>query len=204
MAVDSTSAMEVLKVIGKYFKKKDDRLQKLELLNPDSHKAVQWLRKHKKLFKADVYEPFILLISIKDDNVKNLLYSIVPRCDLEALFLFEDLDDMFIFIDECHKKHKWIVHVSTIPDINLKKLKKTTKSVMLEEILNGVDGPDAVLKYLCQSIENLDDSLSTTTNNISSNESTMAMKSTKMASYFLREFLMEALVKLVDVSFYAE
>ncbi|CAF0921468.1 unnamed protein product [Didymodactylos carnosus] len=106
--------------------KKDDRLQKLEFLNPDSHKAVQWLRKHKKLFKADVYEPFILLISIKDDNVKNLLYSIVPRCDLEALFLFEDLDDMFIFIDECHKKHKWIVHVSTIPDINLKKLKKTT------------------------------------------------------------------------------
>ncbi|CAF0829543.1 unnamed protein product [Didymodactylos carnosus] len=137
------------------------RLQKLQSFNPDAFKAVQWYRKNKHLFKKVVYEPMILSLNIEDQNMTKYVEFIIPKRDLTAMFIFEDTDDMELFISECHTKQHLVVHASAIPRMTLQAYKNEAKPIstyqyvklhygMRKYVLDVIDGPDPVLRYLCQ------------------------------------------------------
>ena len=81
----------------------------------------------------------------------------IPKRDLLAMFIFEDTDDMELFIKECHEKQRLVVHASAIPSMTLDDFRREAKPIeqlrafgMLHYVIDTIQGPDAILRYLCQ------------------------------------------------------
>ncbi|CAF1612379.1 unnamed protein product, partial [Didymodactylos carnosus] len=133
------------------------RLQHLQLSDPDSYKAVIWYRNNKNLFRKCVYEPMILSLNIENQNMANYVEFIIPKRDLTAMFIFEDTDDMKLFINECHTKQNLVVHVSAIPQLTLQDFKTQAQPIaklkcygITNYLLDVVNDSDPVLCYLCE------------------------------------------------------
>ncbi|CAF1134302.1 unnamed protein product [Adineta ricciae] len=135
----------------------ETRLAKLQHQNIDAWKAVKWLRQNKMLFQKNVYEPMILSLNVSDPNMMKYVEFIIPKRDLLAMFIFEDTDDMELFIKECHEKQKLVVHGSAIPRMSLDEFRREAPPItdlshygMFQYVLDTIQGPDAILRYLCQ------------------------------------------------------
>ncbi|UJR30262.1 hypothetical protein I4U23_017800 [Adineta vaga] len=138
----------------------ETRLAKLQHQNMDAWKAVKWLRQNKMLFQKTVYEPMILSLNVSDPNMMKYVEFIIPKRDLLAMFIFEDTDDMELFIKECHEKQKLVVHGSAIPRMSLEDFRREAAPIndlsrygMFQYVLDTIQGPDAILRYLCQTIK---------------------------------------------------
>ena|ERR1700722_20034542 len=64
---------------------------------------------------------------------------------------------MELFIRECHEKQKLVVHGSAIPSMSLQDFRREAKPItdykhfgMTDYVLDTIQGPDPVLRYLCQ------------------------------------------------------
>ncbi|CAF4645513.1 unnamed protein product, partial [Didymodactylos carnosus] len=122
-----------------------------------SYKAVIWYRNNKNLFRKCVYEPMILSLNIENQNMANYVEFIIPKRDLTAMFIFEDTDDMKLFINECHTKQNLVVHVSAIPQLTLQDFKTQAQPIeklkcygITNYLLDVVNDSDPVLCYLCE------------------------------------------------------
>ncbi|CAF1016796.1 unnamed protein product [Rotaria sordida] len=138
----------------------ETRLAKLQHQNPDAWKAVKWLRQNRMLFQKTIYEPMILSLNVNDSNMMKYVEFIIPKRDLLAMFIFEDTDDMELFIKECHEKQKLVVHGSAIPSMSLEEFRRESMSIndlkkygMVQYVLDTIQGPDPILRYLCQTIK---------------------------------------------------
>ncbi|CAF1014819.1 unnamed protein product [Rotaria sp. Silwood1] len=138
----------------------ETRLAKLQHQNPDAWKAVKWLRQNKMLFQKTIYEPMILSLNVNDPNMMKYVEFIIPKRDLLAMFIFEDTDDMELFIKECHEKQKLVVHGSAIPSMSLEEFRREAMPIndlkkygMFQYVLDTIQGPDSILRYLCQTIK---------------------------------------------------
>lgn len=67
---------------------------------------------------------------------------------------------MELFIKECHEKQKLVVHASAIPTMSLDDFRRESMSLnelktfgMSQHILDTIQGPDPILRYLCQTIK---------------------------------------------------
>ncbi|CAF3689414.1 unnamed protein product [Rotaria socialis] len=135
----------------------ETRLVNLQHQNPDAWKAVKWLRQNKMLFRKTVYEPMILSLNVNEPNMMKYVEFVIPKRDLLAMFIFEDTDDMELFIKECHEKQKLVVHGSAIPVMSLEEFRREATPIdnlkkygMFQYVIDAVQGPDAILRYLCQ------------------------------------------------------
>jgi hypothetical protein len=158
----------------------ETRLNKLQHQNPDAWKAVKWLRQNRMLFQKTIYEPMILSLNVTDSNMMKYVEFIIPKRDLLAMFIFEVIaqsifleritktfsflfqstDDMELFIKECHEKQKLVVHGSAIPSMSLDEFRRESISMneiqkfgMFQYLLDTIQGPDPILRYLCQTIK---------------------------------------------------
>lgn len=138
----------------------ETRLAKLQHQNLDAWKAVKWLRQNRLLFKKAVYEPMILSLNVNEQNMMKYVEFIIPKRDLLAMFIFESTDDMELFIQECHEKQKLVVHASAIPTMTLDEFRRESIPIhvikqygMNVYLLDTVQGPDPILRYLCQTIK---------------------------------------------------
>ena len=128
------------------------------------------------LFQKTVYEPMILSLNVSDTAMTKYVEFIIPKRDLLAMFIFEvrqrlfflsrfdldillskDTDDMELFIKECHEKQKLVVHGSAIPSMSVDDFRREATSIgdlkrydMFQYVLDTIQGPDAILRYLCQ------------------------------------------------------
>jgi hypothetical protein len=64
---------------------------------------------------------------------------------------------MELFIKECHEKQKLVVHGSAIPSMSLDEFRRESipindlkKYGLFQYVLDAVQGPDPILRYLCQ------------------------------------------------------
>lgn len=58
----------------------NEKLKKMENLrtwSPDTHKACEWLKNNRHLFKKHVYDPVLLEVSINDPRYINICESLV-------------------------------------------------------------------------------------------------------------------------------
>jgi hypothetical protein len=67
---------------------------------------------------------------------------------------------MELFIKECHEKQKLVVHGSAIPSMSLNDFRRESMPIndlkkygMFQYVLDTVQGPDPILRYLCQTIK---------------------------------------------------
>ncbi|MGH0128167.1 UNVERIFIED_CONTAM: hypothetical protein FKN15_002975, partial [Acipenser sinensis] len=65
----------------------------------DTYKAFTWLRENKDRFKGRVYEPMMLVMSVKDPRSAKFIENHIPLNDLRA-FVFQKQEDMEIFLKE--------------------------------------------------------------------------------------------------------
>ena len=64
---------------------------------------------------------------------------------------------MELFIKECHEKQKLVVHGSAIPSMSLDQFRREAIPIsdlkryeMFQYVLDTIQGPEAILRYLCQ------------------------------------------------------
>ena len=64
---------------------------------------------------------------------------------------------MELFIKECHEKQKLVVHGSAIPAMTLDEFRRESTPIhlwknfgMYQYLLDTIQGPDPILRYLCQ------------------------------------------------------
>ena len=120
----------------------------------------------------------ILSLNVSDANMMKYVEFIIPKRDLLAMFIFEvrnylslilirlfffflkDTDDMELFIKECHEKQKLVVHASAIPSMSLEEFRRESMPIsdfkkygMFQYVLDTIQGPDPILRYLCQTIK---------------------------------------------------
>jgi len=67
---------------------------------------------------------------------------------------------MELFIKECHEKQKLVVHGSAIPSMSLDDFRRESVPIddlkkygMFQYVLDTIQGPDPILRYLCQTIK---------------------------------------------------
>jgi hypothetical protein len=67
---------------------------------------------------------------------------------------------MELFIKECHEKQKLVVHGSAIPRMLLDEFRRESIPInnlqqygLFQYVLDTVQGPDPILRYLCQTIK---------------------------------------------------
>ena len=52
---------------------------------------------------------------MKNQEAAKYVESLIPRKDLNALFLFEDAEDMNTFITELRDKQRLVIHAALVP-----------------------------------------------------------------------------------------
>jgi hypothetical protein len=52
---------------------------------------------------------------MKTQEAAKYVENLIPRKDLNALFLFEDSTDMHYFINELRDKRKLVIHAAVVP-----------------------------------------------------------------------------------------
>ncbi|XP_021108381.1 structural maintenance of chromosomes protein 5 isoform X3 [Heterocephalus glaber] len=120
----------------------------------DTYEAVLWLRSNRDRFKKRVCEPIMLMINMKDNKNAKYIENHISSNDLRA-FVFENQEDMEIFLREVRDNKKLRVNTVIAPKISyadrppsrsLSELKQYGFFSYLRELF---DAPEPVMSYLC-------------------------------------------------------
>ncbi|KAI3646376.1 hypothetical protein MP228_009304 [Amoeboaphelidium protococcarum] len=136
----------------------NEKLKKMENLrtwSPDTHKACEWLKNNRHLFKKHVYDPVLLEVSINDPRYINICESLV-RQQTQLMFVCQCQSDYDLLMSELNDKQGLRVNACQFEG---KVLSQYQSSCDISEIQNaGLDcfalqqfkGPEPVLVALCE------------------------------------------------------
>nr|QNH68114.1 structural maintenance of chromosomes protein 5 [Brachionus koreanus] len=134
---------------------KQEKLNKLLQRSKDVSSAINWLEKNRNSFKGQVYEPMFLNMNIKLQEAAKYVENLIPYRDLVQMFLFENSDDMHLFLSEVRDRLNLIVNAAMIPRKSLnsfspfrtiEEIKKFGFRSYMREV---IDAPEPILIYLC-------------------------------------------------------
>uniref|UniRef100_A0A6Q2WT45 Structural maintenance of chromosomes protein 5 n=1 Tax=Esox lucius TaxID=8010 RepID=A0A6Q2WT45_ESOLU len=120
----------------------------------DTYSAIQWLRQNKNLFSGNVYEPMMLVISVRNPEHAKYVENHIPFNDLRA-FVFQKREDMEKFMAEVRDKQNLKVNAvfapdgsgaTRIPSRPIESLERFGFFAYLRELF---DAPEEVMSYLC-------------------------------------------------------
>ncbi|KAK6493008.1 structural maintenance of chromosomes protein 5-like [Huso huso] len=144
--------------LANHSKKLEDMMnmkqEKLRERYLDTYKAFTWLRENKDRFKGRVYEPMMLVISVKDPRSAKFIENHIPLNDLRA-FVFQKQEDMEIFLKEVRDTQKLRVNAVLAPAQScanrppprpIEYLQRYGFYSFLREL---IDAPEEVMSYLC-------------------------------------------------------
>lgn len=135
---------------------KQQRLEKLRVLDADAYAMVIWLRANKHIFKGEIYEPMILEINVLNPQHSVYLENVIARRDKVA-FTCTDNADMSLFI-KVLRQNKWncnIFHSGNdgvqiqdyVPEIPIEQLRRFGFYSYLNSLFTA---PGPIMKYLCK------------------------------------------------------
>ena len=103
---------------------------------------------------------------------------------------------MELFIRECHEKQKLVVHGSAIPSMLLDDFRRESVPMrelnqygMYHYVLDTVQGPDAILRYLCQTIRI---HMIPIANDSAMSKIETITKATKIRRFFVKDFFVSS------------
>ncbi|CAB1318577.1 unnamed protein product [Coregonus sp. 'balchen'] len=120
----------------------------------DTYAAVQWLRQNKHIFSGNVYEPMMLVISVRNPDHAKYVENHIPFNDLRA-FVFQKREDMEKFMMEVRDSQNLRVNsvfapeescATRAPSRPIESLKRFGFFAYLRELF---DAPEEVMSYLC-------------------------------------------------------
>lgn len=137
---------------------KERRLRHLEQADPDTYKAVLWLRENAKLFRGRVHEPVMLEISIQDprmadavENCINFAAMTTFVCDLQEDYdLFgRMMDAQRLRVNFCDRGNCERMDQFERPATQIELQGYGFESY----VIDFIDGPDLILRYLCADLK---------------------------------------------------
>ncbi|KAL7678285.1 hypothetical protein ACOME3_004515 [Neoechinorhynchus agilis] len=137
---------------------KQQALEYVKSVRPDVYTAHQWIAANGHIFfKRRVFDPPIISIRMNDPEIYKYIEATIPSRDFLSLFLFESLDDLKVFMVECHDKLKLNINAGTIgdqlPDTNMPidSISEFQKFDFKSCLASYLIGPPKVTNYLRQS-----------------------------------------------------
>ncbi|KAL0965440.1 hypothetical protein UPYG_G00281300 [Umbra pygmaea] len=128
--------------------------EKLRGRSRDTYTAVHWLRQNKHLFSGNVYEPMMLVISVRNPDHAKYVENHISFNDLRA-FVFQRREDMEKFMSEVRDNQNLRVNSVFAPEEScaarppsrpIASLKRFGFFAYLRELF---DAPEEVMSYLC-------------------------------------------------------
>jgi len=132
------------------------KLEKLNTLNKDAHRATQYLRNNRNMFQNDVFEPFVMCANVHDLQFSKYLENAIHPRDMTAFF-FTNAGDMNLFLNTVRDK-LGLRRVSAVVLPN-KDISEFTPPVSANSLRNFgfisylkdlVSAPPSVMAYMCQ------------------------------------------------------
>lgn len=130
------------------------RMQLLQQRHSDAYHAAMWLQQNAHRFKDTVYPPICTLLNVRDPTYAQYVEDRIPRSDLIA-FVCRNKDDVNLF-KQLMDEQKWAVNIVHSGSNSLGGFKPQYSEAMIKKLgfdmylLSAVEGPDAVLHYLCK------------------------------------------------------
>lgn len=133
---------------------KQQRLEKLRMIDPDAYAMVNWLRTNRHVFKGDVFEPMMLEINVLNPQHSFYLENVIARRDKVAFACTEKADtSLFIRV---LRENRWncnVFHSSYggveefVPGIPIEELRRYGFYAYLQSLFTA---PEPIMKYLCK------------------------------------------------------
>lgn len=131
---------------------KQQRMEKLQRIDPHAYQATLWIRNNSHLFSGKVYEPIILELNVLDSKHGIYLENIIEKRDRVA-FICEDKNDMNLLIQSLRIQQKLkvnILHSSSEernyqPNIPIENLRQYGFFAYLDSLFTA---PKAITNYL--------------------------------------------------------
>lgn len=133
---------------------KQQRLEKLKMIDPDAYAMVTWLRANRHLFKGDIFEPMMLEINVLNPQHSFYLENVIARRDKVA-FTCTDKADTPLFI-KVLRENRWncnVFHSSYggvedyVPAVPIEQLRRYGFYAYLKSLFTA---PEPIMKYLCK------------------------------------------------------
>ncbi|XP_023227302.1 structural maintenance of chromosomes protein 5-like isoform X1 [Centruroides sculpturatus] len=119
-----------------------------------AYEASVWLRKNKNQFKKPVYDPIMTQINVIDQQNAKYVEMHIPFNDLAA-FVFEDKDDLKVFMDIVRDNLKYKISAVLAPSVPLenfvpsKPIEYYRKWGFHSYLKDLFTAPNAIMRYLC-------------------------------------------------------
>lgn len=136
---------------------KERRLRLLEQSDPDTYKAVLWLRENASLFRGKIYEPVMLEVSIRDPRMADAVEGCINFAALKT-FVCEMQDDYDLFGKMMDTQR---LRVNFCDRGGSRRMDEFERPATLHElqgygfesyIIDLIEGPDLILRYLCSDL----------------------------------------------------
>jgi chromosome segregation ATPase len=134
--------------------KADSRLMLLQQRNRDAYEAIMWLRRNQDRFRSPIIEPIILVTNCTSREYLPQVESAIRGRDMFS-FVAQCKEDLHLFMTEVHDKMKLKVNGVTAPERSLATFSPELPVEQLRSfgfkrmLLDYIDAPEPVLKYLC-------------------------------------------------------
>ncbi|XP_062985405.1 structural maintenance of chromosomes protein 5 isoform X2 [Elgaria multicarinata webbii] len=128
--------------------------EKLKGRYRDTHTALLWLRQNRDRFKGRVCDPMMLAINMKDHKHAKYVENHISSNDMRS-FVFENREDMEIFLREIRDKQKLRVNAVCAPpescaeNLPSKPIEELLRYGFLSYLRELFDAPQPVMSYLC-------------------------------------------------------
>ncbi|KAI7872034.1 hypothetical protein BDF14DRAFT_1755553 [Spinellus fusiger] len=135
------------------------RLRNLRQTHEDTYKGFQWLRANRSMFKGRIYGPIQLAVNVKNEQYASIVETVLggEKGSHLRTFVCEYQEDYQLFTRETIDKLNLKLTVSWPGEIDAKSIQPLMSEEKLKKeynmdhfVVNLLDGPPLVLKYLCQ------------------------------------------------------
>lgn len=131
------------------------RLAILEKGDPDTYKAVLWLRANQQIFQSTVYEPVLIELGVRDPSAARAIETCISW-PIQRTFVCQSRADYDLFTRELIDRRGWRLNVVELEGGKpLEEYRPPVPHAQMAELgfeqyaIEMVDAPTDVLRYLC-------------------------------------------------------
>uniref|UniRef100_A0A2P2I297 Structural maintenance of chromosomes protein 5 n=1 Tax=Hirondellea gigas TaxID=1518452 RepID=A0A2P2I297_9CRUS len=149
--------LEIKQITDQLNRMQDTNRQRMQLLQQrygDAYRAAMWLQKNSDRFKNTVHPPICTLLNVPNPVYAQYVEDRIPRADLIA-FVCRDKDDVNL-LKQLMDEQNWAVNIvhsasDSVAEFKPSRSVQDVRRLGFEMyLLDAVEGPGAVLNYLCK------------------------------------------------------
>ncbi|XP_062522292.1 structural maintenance of chromosomes protein 5-like [Corticium candelabrum] len=134
---------------------RNQREEEMRKCSQHTYDALQWLRANQYRFKEMVIEPTMLVVTVKDPAKAKFVEAAIPFRDMTS-FVCQNTEDLHLFVQETRERQGLKINAVQPPAEDLSDFKPKKKLIDLKKfgfqsyLIDLIEAPNAVLRYLCK------------------------------------------------------